>query len=245
MARSIVITGASSGIGAACARRFISNGWQVALLARSGDRLARIAQDHPDAVPLQCDVTREDDVEQAFETARQRLGRIDVLFNNAGWMPQAALIDEITLDDWQAALAVNLTGMFLCARAAFGAMRTQTPQGGRIINNGSVSAQAPRPGSLLYSTTKHAVTGLTRTLALDGRAFDIGCGQIDIGNARTELTDGIGAGALQPDGSRRAEPMMDIDDVVEAVRYMAGLPLSANVLNMTVMATAAPLVGRG
>ncbi len=245
MARSIVITGASAGIGAACARHFLKDGWQVGLLARRADRLEAVAQGHANALVLPCDVADDAAVESAFDAAAARFGRIDVLFNNAGIFPAAALIDEMSVADWQRALDINLTGMVLCARAAFGRMRAQTPQGGRIINNGSISAHAPRPRSIAYTTTKHAITGLTKSLALDGRDFDIACGQIDIGNARTELAAKIGKGAAQPDGTVRPEPMMELDPVVDAVAYMAGLPSSANVLTMTVMASAAPFVGRG
>ncbi len=245
MARSIVITGASAGIGEACARHFLADGWQVALLARRRDRLEAVANGHASALVLPCDVAEADAVEAAFDAAAARFGRIDVLFNNAGIFPAAALIDEMSPADWQRALDINLTGMVLCARAAFARMRAQDPQGGRIINNGSISAHAPRPRSVAYTTTKHAVTGLTKSLALDGRAFDIACGQIDIGNARTELAAKIGEGAAQPDGSVRPEPMMELGPVVDAVAYMAGLPLSANVLTVTVMASAAPFVGRG
>ena len=245
MARSIVITGASAGIGAACARHFLEDGWQVGLVARRADKLEAVANGHANAFVLPCDVADGDAVESAFDAAAARFGRIDVLFNNAGIFPAAALIDEMSVADWQRALDINLTGMVLCARAAFGRMRAQDPQGGRIINNGSISAHAPRPRSLAYTTTKHAITGLTKSLALDGREFDIACGQIDIGNARTELAAKIGKGAAQPDGTVRPEPMMELDPVVDAVAYMAGLPSSANVLTMTVMASAAPFVGRG
>ena len=245
MARSIVITGASAGIGAACAHHFLADGWQVGLVARRADRLEAVAQGHANALVLPCDVADPDAVEAAFDAAATRFGRIDVLFNNAGIFPAAALIDEMSVADWRRALDINLSGMVLCARAAFGRMRAQTPQGGRIINNGSISAHAPRPRSIAYTTTKHAITGLTKSLALDGRDFDIACGQIDIGNARTELAAKIGKGAAQPDGTVRPEPMMELDPVVDAVAYMAGLPSSANVLTMTVMASAAPFVGRG
>lgn len=245
MARSIVITGASAGIGAACARHFLEDGWQVGLLARRADKLEAVADGHANALALPCDVADGDAVESAFDAAAARFGHIDVLFNNAGIFPAAALIDEMSVADWQRALDINLTGMVLCARAAFGRMRAQDPQGGRIINNGSISAHAPRPRSIAYTTTKHAITGLTKCLALDGREFEIACGQIDIGNARTELAAKIGKGAAQPDGSVRPEPMMELEPVVGAVAYMAGLPSSANVLTMTVMASAAPFVGRG
>ncbi|PQO23398.1 hypothetical protein C2I36_08110 [Rhodobacteraceae bacterium WD3A24] len=246
MTDTIAITGASSGIGHAVAERFVERGWNVAPMARRLAPLDALAKRAPDRVlPLKCDVAEEDQVEAAFSDAAERFGRIDVLFNNAGVFPAGALIDEMALSDWQYAIDVNLTGMFLAARAAFRQMRRQVPGGGRIINNGSISAQAPRPRSIAYAATKHGVTGLTRTLALDGREFDIACGQIDIGNARTELAAQLGQGALQPDGTIRPEPMIELDQVVDAVLYMADLPLSVNVPFMTVMATGMPLFGRG
>ena len=241
----LVVTGASAGIGRAVVRRFLAEGWRVALLARRAGALEETAAGHPAALVLPCDVTREAEVEAGFDAATDRFGRIDVLFNNAGLFPPGATIDAVTLEDWQRAVDVNLTGMFLAARAAFRRMRAQSPQGGRIINNGSISAHAPRPGSVAYTATKHAITGLTKALSLDGRAFGIACGQIDIGNARTELAAGLGQGALQPDGSRRPEPMMGLDPVVEAVLTMARMPAEANVQTLTVMATAMPFVGRG
>jgi len=241
----LVVTGASAGIGRAVARRFLAEGWGVALLARRPEALAEAAEGHPQALVLPCDVTREAEVDAAFAAAADRFGRIDVLFNNAGLFPPGAPIDEVPLADWQRAVDVNLTGMFLAARAAFRHMRAQDPQGGRIVNNGSISAHAPRPGSVAYTATKHAITGLTKSLSLDGRAFGIACGQIDIGNARTELAAGLGQGALQPDGTRRPEPMMDLDPVVEAVLTMARMPAEANVQFLTVMATAMPFIGRG
>lgn len=245
MARTIVVTGASAGIGRAVAERFLAEGWNVALVARRAAALADMARGRERALALPCDVSDAGAVDAAFAATVARFGRIDALFNNAGISRPAGLIDEIPLSDWADTVAVNLTGMFLSARAAFRQMRAQDPQGGRIINNGSVSAQAPRPGSVAYTATKHAVTGLTKTLALDGRPFSIACGQIDIGNARTELAEKIGQGVPQADGSVRAEPMMDVAEVATAVLTMANLPLSANVLSMTIMATNMPLVGRG
>ncbi len=245
MARTIVVTGASAGIGRAVAERFLAEGWNVALIARRGEVLDDIARGQGRALALPCDVTDPAAVDAAFAATVARFGRIDALFNNAGISRPAGLIDEIPLSDWTDTVAVNLTGMFLAARAAFRQMRAQDQQGGRIINNGSVSAQAPRPGSVCYTATKHAVTGLTKTLALDGRPFSIACGQIDIGNARTELAEKIGKGVPQADGSVRAEPMMDVGEVATAVLAMANLPLTANVLSMTIMATNMPLAGRG
>jgi NAD(P)-dependent dehydrogenase (short-subunit alcohol dehydrogenase family) len=184
-------------------------------------------------------------VDRLFAAVVSKWGRVDVLFNNAGIFPPGQLIDELSVQSWKESVEINLTGAFLCARAAFAQMRHQSPQGGRIINNGSISAHAPRPQSVGYTATKHAITGLTKSLSLDGRPFDIACGQIDIGNAASEMTTGFGAGALQANGSRMAEPRMDVADVADAVAYMAGLPLSANVLFMTVMATKMPFIGRG
>ena len=241
----MLITGASAGIGRATAERFLDAGWQVALLARRADELERIAAGRPNALALAADVTVAAEVDAAFARAVATFGRLDVLFNNAGRFGPSGLIDEISLEDWRATVAVNLDGMFLCARAAFRQMRAQSPQGGRIINNGSISAHAPRPGSVAYTSTKHAITGLTKTLALDGRPFDICCGQIDIGNAVTEMTAAMASGVRQADGSLRAEDRMDVSHVAEAVFHMATLPLGANVLFTTIMASKMPLVGRG
>ena len=242
---SILITGASAGIGRATAARFLDAGWQVALLARRADALESLAAGRANALVLPADVTDAAQVDAAFAQAVTAFGRLDVLFNNAGRFGPSGLIDEIALGDWRGAVAVNLDGMFLCARAAFRQMRRQSPQGGRIINNGSISAHAPRPGSVAYTSTKHAVTGLTKTLALDGRPFDICCGQIDIGNAVTEMTAAMAGGVRQADGSLRAEDRMDVSHVADAVFHMAALPLGANVLFTTIMASKMPLVGRG
>lgn len=245
MAGTVVITGASAGIGRATALRFLGAGWNVGLLARRADALAEVASGHAQALCLPCNVAQPEAVDAAFEQVVARFGRIDVLFNNAGIFRPGALIDEMPLADWTDTVDVNLNGMVFAARAAFRQMRAQSPQGGRIINNGSTSGQVPRPGSLGYTVTKHAINGLTKVLALDGRAFDIACGQIDIGNAETELAAALGQGAKQADGSVRPEPLMDVAHVAEAVLNMASLPLSANVLSMTIMATKMPLVGRG
>ncbi len=241
----LVVTGASSGIGRAVAERALAQGWQVALLARRVTLLDEVAAGCPEALALPCDVTDEVAVKAAFSAVVARFGRIDVLFNNAGSFPKGALIDEVSLEEWRGTLDVNLTGMFLCARAAFGQMRAQTPQGGRIINNGSIAATTPRPGSVCYTASKHAVTGLTKTLALDGRPFGIAAGQIDTGNVRTELAARMQSGVQQADGSIRPEPMMEVAEVAAAVLHMASLPQGANVLRMTVMATTMPFVGRG
>ncbi len=238
--KSILITGASAGIGAACARAFLDAGWRVGLMARREGALKAVAGGHEHAVTLPGDVTSPEDVARCFAAFTERAGRLDVLFNNAGSFGRAALIDELGYDEWRQVVDVNLHGMFLCAQAAFAQMRRQVPQGGRIINNGSISAHAPRPGSVAYTTTKHAITGLTKTLSLDGRAFDIACGQIDIGNARTELLEGIIA--ANPD---TPPPTMDVAEVARAVVLMADLPPEANVQFMTLMATKMPYIGRG
>jgi len=238
--KSVLITGASAGIGAACARAFLAAGWRVGLMARRADALKAVAGGHESAVILPGDVTSPGDVARAFEGFVAQAGRLDVLFNNAGSFGRAAAIDELGYDEWRQVAEVNLHGMFLCAQAAFGQMRRQEPRGGRIINNGSISAHAPREGSVAYTTTKHAITGLTKTLSLDGRAFDIACGQIDIGNARTELLEGIIAA-----NPGAAPPTMDVDHVGRAVLSMAELPLEANVQFMTLMATKMPYIGRG
>ncbi len=241
--KTAIVTGASGGIGQATALAFLKAGWQVGLIARSADKLAHMEKANLNAIALPCDVTDEAQVATAFDTFTARTGRLDVLFNNAGIFTPPAPIDEIRVDDWHRAVAVNLTGMFLCARAAFAQMRRQTPQGGRIINNGSISAHAPREGSVTYTTTKHGVTGLTRTLALDGRPFDIAAGQIDIGNARTEMV-----AALTTRAQAAGQPIpetMDVTLVADAVLRMADLPPEANVLFQTLMATKMPFVGRG
>ena len=245
MSKVIAVTGASAGIGRAVAGLFLARGWTVAALARRAESLETLAKAHANAIALPCDVTDETAVARAFDAIVERAGRLDVLFNNAGAFGPSGPIDEISLTDWRAVLDVNLTGMFLCARAAFGQMRRQDPAGGRIINNGSISAHVPRPGSVCYTTTKHGVSGLTKTLNLDGRDLGICAGQLDIGNAATEMTKGISQGARQADGSIRAEAVMDAGDVAEAVWYMANLPPEANVPSLTVMANKMPFIGRG
>ncbi|PWR03595.1 3-oxoacyl-ACP reductase [Meridianimarinicoccus roseus] len=244
-ANTILITGAGSGIGRATARRFLGAGWRVALVGRRADALEETADGAEGALVLPCDVTDEDGVTGAFVRVAEDWGHLEVLFNNAGGGLGGKLIDEIDPAEFRRVVEVNVVGMFLCARAAFGLMRRQEPQGGRIINNGSISAHAPRPGSVAYTTTKHAVTGLTRTLSLDGRPFRIACGQIDIGNAMTDLAAPMATGVPQADGSVKPEPVMDVGHVADAVFHMAGLPLDANVQFMTVMATNMPFIGRG
>ena len=240
-----MITGAGSGIGRITARAFVAAGWNVALLGRRPEALAQTADGSANTLILPCDVSDPASVEEGFSLLKDRWGRLDVLFNNAGQSMKAAPIDEIAVEDWLAISSVNITGMFLCARAAFGLMRRQNPQGGRIINNGSISAHVPRPGSVPYTMSKHAVTGLTRTLSLDGRAFNIAAGQIDIGNALTAMAEAFTHGVPQADGSTRVEPVMDATFVADAVLHMAGLPLSVNVPFLTLMANSMPYMGRG
>lgn len=245
MSNVAVFTGAGTGIGRAVARAFLDAGWRVALVGRREEPLREAASGHAEAMVVPCDVTSEDAVAAMMASVVARFGRVDLLFNNAGRGFQAATIDETPVAVWDDVVAVNLRGSFLCARAAFAQMRAQTPQGGRIINNGSVSAQAPRPGSVAYTATKHAVTGLTKSLQLDGRAFGIAAGQVDIGNALTEMAAAMTKGVPQADGRIAVEPVMDVGDVARTVLMMASLPLSANIPFVTVMATAMPLVGRG
>ncbi|MDQ2149405.1 SDR family oxidoreductase [Alcaligenaceae bacterium C4P045] len=247
--RVAVVTGAGSGIGRAVALALYADGYSVVLAGRRADALeetrrqANDAGDRMLAVPT--DVSDEVAVGALFDAVREHYGRIDLLFNNAGRGAPAVPIDELPVQTWRDVVDVNLTGMFLCAQGAFRMMKHQTPRGGRIINNGSISAHAPRPRSIAYTATKHAVTGLTKSISLDGRADNIACGQIDIGNAATEMTDRMVAGVLQANLVVAAEPRMDVQDVARAVVHMAALPLSANVQFMTVMATAMPFVGRG
>ncbi len=247
--RSAVVTGAGSGIGAEVSTALAADGWSVVLAGRRADALEQVAdagRDLPGRLhPVPADVTDEVSVEALFDAAVARFGRVDLLFNNAGRFADSHAFDAIPVDEWRAMVDVNLTGSFLCARAAFRVMRHQDPRGGRIINNGSISAHAPRPKSAAYTATKHAITGLTKSISLDGRPFDIAASQIDIGNAVTGLTNHFAAGTAQADGSVRPEPTMDVAEVGRAVVYMAGLPLAANVATMTIMATKMPFVGRG
>jgi NAD(P)-dependent dehydrogenase (short-subunit alcohol dehydrogenase family) len=242
-----VVTGAGSGVGRAAAVALAEAGMAVVLAGRRADRLAETAALVPGhtVLPVVADVTDEASVDSLFAAAVARFGRVDVLFNNAGAGAPAARIDDVTLGDWQAVVDVNLTGVFLCARQAFRQMVAQDPPGGRIINNGSISAHVPRPHAAAYTATKHAVAGLTRQISLDGRPFGITCGQIDIGNAASEMTARMGDGALQADGSLRPEPTMDVTAVARSVVLMATLPPDATVLELTVMASAMPYVGRG
>jgi len=245
MTRSIVITGAGSGIGRVTAQAFLAEGWRVALVGRREAPLRETANGDANALVLPFDVSEPEAVEQGFAQIARDWGRIDALFNNAGIFTKGAPIDEIPVEDWLQLSAVNITGMFLCARAAFGQMRRQDPQGGRIINNGSISAHVPRPGSSPYTMSKHAVTGLTRSISLDGRPYDIACSQIDIGNALTEMAAPMAAGVKQANGEIAAEAVMDAEHVASSVLHMARLPLDANVQFMTVTATKMPYIGRG
>ncbi|SFD44230.1 SDR family oxidoreductase [Roseivivax sediminis] len=245
MAQGIVITGAGSGIGRLTGRAFLDAGWKVALVGRRPAPLEETAEGREGALVLPFDVTDEAAVAEGFATVAREWGRLDALFNNAGVSLGTGMIDEIEVADWHNLLNINVHGMFLCARAAFGLMRRQDPQGGRIINNGSISAHVPRYGSAPYTISKHAITGLTRSLSLDGREFDIACGQIDIGNALTDMAEKMTKGVPQADGSVAVEPVMDAEHVASSVLHMASLPLSANVQFMTVMASAMPYIGRG
>ena len=246
MSKIAVVTGAGSGIGAAIAQALSADGWSVVLTGRRKQVLDATAEAlSGDALVVPADVTDEHAVRALFDQTQERFGRLDLLVNNAGAFGPARDIDEVSRDEWDAVVAVNLTGVFLCSREAFRLMRNQSPQGGRILNNGSISAQVPRPLSAAYTATKHAVTGLTKSLSLDGRPYDIACGQIDVGNAATEMTDRMAAGVRQADGSVRPEPRMAAEDVGRAVAYMASLPLTANVAHLTVHATKMPFVGRG
>jgi NAD(P)-dependent dehydrogenase (short-subunit alcohol dehydrogenase family) len=245
-----IVTGAGSGVGAETARALGEAGFSLVLAGRRIDALreteARIRAAGGAALSIVCDVTDERSVTDLFDTTVRQLGRVDVLFNNAGTGMGDTELEHVALDEWDRVIATNVTGVFLCTREAVRAMKRQRPGGGRIINNGSISAHVPRPGSIAYTASKHAVTGMTRATALDGRAFGIACGQIDIGNATTPMTEPMrGPGVRQPDGSRRIEPTIPADAVARAVVYMASLPLEANVLFMTVMATGMPYVGRG
>ena len=247
-AKVAVVTGAGTGIGRASAIALIQDGYQVALAGRRMEPLQETAQlsGSPKAtVAVPTDVADAESVDNLFDKTVQEFGRLDVLFNNAGVGAPAADVDELTIEQWQNVVDINLTGVFLCCRAAIRIMKSQSPKGGRIINNGSIAATTPRPLSAPYSATKHAVTGLTKSIALDGRPHNIACGQIDIGNADTEMARSMKAGILQAGGVTSSEPTLDLEHVAASVLLMANMPLDANVLRLTVMATKMPFVGRG
>lgn len=246
MAGTAIITGGGRGIGRAVALALSADGWNVVVAGRTQESLdATVASLPGDGLAVVTDVSRPDDVDALFGATVERFGRVDLLFNNAGIAAPPVPVDELDVDTWLQVMAINVTGSFLCARAAFAQMKSQDPQGGRIINNGSISATTPRPFSAPYTTSKHAITGLTKSLSLDGRAVGVTCGQIDIGNAQSDMVAAMQRGILQADGSVRKEPTMDVQHVADAVLYMANLPPEANVLSMTVMASAMPFVGRG
>jgi len=244
-----LVTGAGAGIGKAAARALLQGGYQVVLAGRNLAKLEKamidIGGSAENCLAVTCDVGKPEQVKNLFKAVKEHFGRIDLLFNNAGMGAPAIPMEDLSYEQWMNVLNANLSGAFLCSQEAIRMMKTQSPQGGRIINNGSISAHAPRPLSAPYTATKHAITGLTKTIALDGRPFNIACGQIDIGNAATEMTEPMAAGILQADQSVKAEPRMDVDHVGQAVLHMAQLPLESNILSMTIMATNMPFVGRG
>ena len=244
-----LVTGAGTGIGKAAAKALLKGGYQVVLAGRSLDKLEKaivdIGGNQSNCLAVSCDVGKPDEVKKLFATLSSKFGRIDVLFNNAGMGAPAIPMEDLSYEQWMNVVNANLCGAFLCSQEAIRMMKAQLPQGGRIINNGSISAHAPRPMSAPYTATKHAISGLTKTIALDGRPFNIACGQIDIGNAATEMTDRMAAGIIQADQSIKVEPRMDVDHVGDAVLHMAQLPLESNILSMTIMATNMPFVGRG
>ena len=244
-----LVTGAGTGIGKAAAKALLHGGFRVVLTGRNLEKLNLAIQEiggsNLDCLAVACDVGKPEEVKHLFSEITQHFGRIDVLFNNAGMGAPAIPMEELSYEQWMNVVNTNLCGAFLCSQEAIRMMKAQSPQGGRIINNGSISAHAPRPMSAPYTTTKHAISGLTKTIALDGRPFNIACGQIDIGNAATEMTERMAAGIMQANQSIKVEPRMDVDHVGEAVLHMAQLPLESNILSMTIMATNMPFVGRG
>ena len=243
-----IVTGAGSGVGRAVGLALLREGYHVSLAGRRKDALEKVVAEAGDArsraLAIPTDVCDPQAIRNLFAQTKSTFGRLDLLFNNAG-IGAAGLLEDLTVEQWKAVVDTNLTGSFLCTQEAFKIMKDQNPRGGRIINNGSISAHTPRPNSAPYTSTKHAITGLTKATSLDGRKYDIACGQIDIGNAATPMTERMSQGVLQADGTKAAEPTMDVQNVADAVRYMAGLPLNANVQFMTVMATKMPYVGRG
>ena len=244
MGKVAVVTGGSSGIGRAAALGLAEAGYQVAICGRNAEALESVAQSFG-GFWARCDVSERQEVSQFFGGVMERFGRVDLVFNNAGRFAPTTNFGDLPVDTWREMIDTNLNGAFYVAREAFRAMRDQTPQGGRIINNGSISAYTPRPGAASYTASKHAITGLTKAISLDGRAFNIACGQLDIGNAATDMTSRMNTGALQANGTTVPEPTFDLRHVIEGLLYMAGLPLEANVQFMTVMATAMPFIGRG
>jgi NAD(P)-dependent dehydrogenase (short-subunit alcohol dehydrogenase family) len=249
-AKVALVTGAGSGIGKACALALLAAGWHVTFVGRRADPLQQAIDSAPEdqherAFAVPADISKPDSVEALFTTVQRHFGRLDLLFNNAGLSMSGVLLEDLSYRQWREGLDTNLGGAFLCTQQAFRLMKSQNPRGGRIINNGSISAHAPRPNSVVYSASKHGITGLTKTAALDGRKYDIAVGQIDIGNALTDMTHKMAGGVPQADGSMREEPTMNVKHVADAVVHMASLPLDANVLFMTVMATKMPFVGRG
>ena len=244
-----LVTGAGVGIGRSAAKALLKAGYRVVLTGRNLERLQKAITDiggtNDTCLAVACDVGQPEQVKKLFAALKERFGRIDVLFNNAGIGAPAVPMEDLTYEQWMNVVNANLCGAFLCSQEAIRMMKAQSPQGGRIINNGSISAHAPRPMSAPYTATKHAISGLTKTISLDGRPFNIACGQIDIGNAATEMTERMAAGIMQADQSIKVEPRMDVDHVGEAVLHMAQLPLESNILSMTIMATNMPFVGRG
>jgi NAD(P)-dependent dehydrogenase (short-subunit alcohol dehydrogenase family) len=244
-----LVTGAGAGIGKAAAKALLQGGYRVVLTGRNLEKLQKAITDiggtNENCLAVACDVGKPEQVKKLFAALHDKFGRIDVLFNNAGIGAPAIPMEELSYEQWMNVVNANLCGAFLCSQEAIRMMKSQSPQGGRIINNGSISAHAPRPMSAPYTSTKHAITGLTKSIALDGRPFNIACGQIDIGNAATEMTERMAAGIIQADHSIKVEPRMDVDHVGQAVLHMAQLPLESNILNMTIMATNMPFVGRG
>lgn len=244
-----LVTGAGTGIGRAVSLKLVKDGWTVVLTGRRREQLLETVRlagpEGVHAMAITADVTKPDSVKSLFREIEEKCGRLDLLFNNAGASSPPVLLEDLTFEQWKTVVDVNLTGVFLCTQEAFRLMKSQSPRGGRIINNGSISATAPRPNSSPYTATKHAITGLTKSTSLDGRKYDIACGQIDIGNAATDMTSKMAEGIVQADGRIAPEPRMDVDHVASSVVHMANLPLDANVLFMTVMATKMPLVGRG
>lgn len=243
-----IITGAGSGIGRSAAIALVREGYKVTLAGRRREMLERTAErvrDQSNLLLVPTDITNPQSVKQLFEQTISKFGKVNILFNNAGTNTSNILLEDLSLEEWNRVVDVNLTGAFLCTREAFRVMKDQDPMGGRIINNGSISSQVPRPNAVVYNATKHGITGLTKSTALDGRKYNIACGQIDIGNASTDMASKMNTGVPQADGTVATEPTMDVTNVSEAVVYMSGLPLEANVLFMTVMATQMPFVGRG